>query len=267
MPAIESTAREVHSAAEVVANYKETRARLAGLPAVPQKLPAQIAAPPEPIIPPPVAKPVPIAEIFEIVDAVCTKTGVSREHIFSGVAAPQSIARQIALALVVIRLRVPHDVAAGHFGVLMGTVRAALSKVEPIFFASALPLSGQIDLVVTHVADNWERYAARADHATVGEIKRAVCEEFRLTRVEIEANRRTAAVCGPRQIAMALARRLTPRSLPYIGDHFGGRDHTTVLHAVRVMAPFIEKAAATLSPTATVAEWVIAVRAEWEAPR
>ena len=45
--------------------------------------------------------------------------------------------------------------------------------------------------------------------------------------------RRARAVARPRQIAMYLAKRLTPRSLPEIGRRFGGRDHTTVIHAVK----------------------------------
>ena len=47
------------------------------------------------------------------------------------------------------------------------------------------------------------------------------------------SNRRTRTIVKPRQVAMYLAKMMTPRSLPEIGRRFGGRDHTTVLHAVR----------------------------------
>jgi len=64
-------------------------------------------------------------------------------------------------------------------------------------------------------------------------IKRAVCRYFQVTKLDLESARRTAAVTKPRQIAMWLARNLTTHSLPAIGRQFGGRDHTTVLAAVR----------------------------------
>ena len=53
------------------------------------------------------------------------------------------------------------------------------------------------------------------------------------SRADILSSRRTAVVVKPRQVAMFLAKTLTMRSLPEIGRRFGGRDHTTVLHAVR----------------------------------
>ena len=54
-----------------------------------------------------------------------------------------------------------------------------------------------------------------------------------MSRADILSSRRTAVVVKPRQVAMYLAKTLTMRSLPEIGRRFGGRDHTTVLHAVR----------------------------------
>jgi chromosomal replication initiator protein len=67
----------------------------------------------------------------------------------------------------------------------------------------------------------------------VEDIQRAVARHFSLSRGDLLAARRTANVVRPRQIAMYLAKTLTLRSLPEIGRRFGGRDHTTVLHAVR----------------------------------
>ncbi|HEY5106618.1 MAG TPA: chromosomal replication initiator protein DnaA [Caulobacteraceae bacterium] len=68
---------------------------------------------------------------------------------------------------------------------------------------------------------------------TVDEIQKAACEHFGLKQVDLLSERRTRAVARPRQAAMWLAKQLTTRSLPDIGRRFGGRDHTTVLHAVR----------------------------------
>ncbi|WP_066476637.1 chromosomal replication initiator protein DnaA [Bosea sp. WAO] len=67
----------------------------------------------------------------------------------------------------------------------------------------------------------------------IEEIQKLVATRYNVSRADILSERRTAAVVKPRQIAMYLAKALTPRSLPEIGRRFGGRDHTTVLHAVR----------------------------------
>jgi len=67
----------------------------------------------------------------------------------------------------------------------------------------------------------------------VEEILKLVSAHFNVTRADLLSSRRTASVVRPRQIAMYLSRTLTLRSLPEIGRRFGGRDHTTVLHAVR----------------------------------
>jgi chromosomal replication initiator protein len=67
----------------------------------------------------------------------------------------------------------------------------------------------------------------------IEEIQKLVASRYNVSRSDILSERRTAAVVRPRQIAMYLAKVLTLRSLPEIGRRFGGRDHTTVLHAVR----------------------------------
>lgn len=76
------------------------------------------------------------------------------------------------------------------------------------------------------------RYAA-GQRLTVDKIQRAVCEEFGLTLNDMVSKRRARAIARPRQVAMYLSKKLTKRSLPDIGRRFGGRDHTTVMHAVK----------------------------------
>jgi chromosomal replication initiator protein len=68
---------------------------------------------------------------------------------------------------------------------------------------------------------------------TIDEIQRRVAEHFRIKPADMVSSRRAREVARPRQVAMYLAKRLTPRSLPEIGRRFGGRDHTTVMHAVK----------------------------------
>ncbi len=67
----------------------------------------------------------------------------------------------------------------------------------------------------------------------IEEIQRIVARQYNVSRADLLSSRRTANVVRPRQVAMYLAKTLTLRSLPEIGRRFGGRDHTTVLHAVR----------------------------------
>lgn len=67
----------------------------------------------------------------------------------------------------------------------------------------------------------------------IEDIQKLVANHYNVSRADLLSSRRTAAVVRPRQIAMFLSKILTPRSLPEIGRRFGGRDHTTVLHAVR----------------------------------
>ena len=68
---------------------------------------------------------------------------------------------------------------------------------------------------------------------TIEEIQKRVAEHFNVRVADMHSARRARAVARPRQIAMYLAKQLTSRSLPEIGRKFGGRDHTTVMHAVR----------------------------------
>ena len=70
---------------------------------------------------------------------------------------------------------------------------------------------------------------------TIDEIQRTVCEYYRLERNEMSSKRRARAVARPRQVAMYLAKVMTPRSYPEIGRKFGGRDHSTVIHAVKLV--------------------------------
>lgn len=68
---------------------------------------------------------------------------------------------------------------------------------------------------------------------TIEEIQRRVAEHYNIKLSEMSSERRARAVARPRQVAMFLSKQLTSRSLPEIGRKFGGRDHTTVMHAVR----------------------------------
>ncbi|WP_372591337.1 chromosomal replication initiator protein DnaA [Guyparkeria sp.] len=75
--------------------------------------------------------------------------------------------------------------------------------------------------------------SAHAKMITLDNIQRTVAKYYNIKIQDLTGARRTRSIARPRQIAMALAKELTSHSLPEIGESFGGRDHTTVLHAVR----------------------------------
>ena len=90
-------------------------------------------------------------------------------------------------------------------------------------------------------------FAIQDRQISIDNIQRTVAEYFNIKMADMLSKRRNRSIARPRQIAMALAKELTNHSLPEVGDAFGGRDHTTVLHACRK----IEELRAT---TADVAE-------------
>ncbi len=92
---------------------------------------------------------------------------------------------------------------------------------------SALTLDEAETILRPHLNKGGDR------RVTVDEIQKATAEHFLLKQADLLCERRTRAIARPRQLAMYLAKTLTTRSYPDIGRRFGGRDHTTVLHAVR----------------------------------
>ena len=86
----------------------------------------------------------------------------------------------------------------------------------------------RIDDILRHMCRSGEPKRPRIE-----DIQRIVARHYNVSKTELLSNRRTRTIVKPRQVAMYLAKVMTPRSLPEIGRRFGGRDHTTVLHAVR----------------------------------
>ena len=86
----------------------------------------------------------------------------------------------------------------------------------------------QLDKMLGHLIRSTETKRVRIE-----DIQRTVARQFNVSKSDLLSNRRTRVIVRPRQIAMYLSKVMTLRSLPEIGRRFGGRDHTTVLHAVR----------------------------------
>jgi chromosomal replication initiator protein len=81
---------------------------------------------------------------------------------------------------------------------------------------------------------------AQEQQINIGNIQKTVADYYQLRVQDMLSKRRTRSVARPRQVAMALARELTEHSLPEIGDAFGGRDHTTVIHACEQVRRLID---------------------------
>jgi chromosomal replication initiator protein len=81
---------------------------------------------------------------------------------------------------------------------------------------------------------------AQQQAISIANIQKTVADYYQLRLMDMNSKRRTRSLARPRQTAMALAKELTEHSLPEIGDAFGGRDHTTVLHACRVVRDLLE---------------------------
>jgi chromosomal replication initiator protein len=75
---------------------------------------------------------------------------------------------------------------------------------------------------------------------SIDNIQKTVADYYKIRISDMHSKKRSRAVARPRQVAMALAKELTQLSLPEIGSNFGGRDHTTVLHACRQIAKLRE---------------------------
>jgi chromosomal replication initiator protein len=114
------------------------------------------------------------------------------------------------------------------------------------FTDSVRELEGALNTLVARVGERVEQLSLDEAQAilrphlrgaekriTVDDIQKATAEHYGMKQADLISERRNRAVARPRQAAMWLAKSLTTRSLPDIGRRFGGRDHTTVLHAVR----------------------------------
>jgi chromosomal replication initiator protein len=105
-------------------------------------------------------------------------------------------------------------------------LEGALARLETLSRMQARPLD--VPTVVTHFAEQ-----ARETQVTVERIVRQVSGFYRVDAEQLQSRLRSRKVLLPRQVGMYLARQLTELSLHEIGSYFGGRDHSTVLHACR----------------------------------
>ncbi len=152
----------------------------------------------------------------------------------------------LATRLAIVRKRAAHDrvalptdaaeLLAARVTTNVRALEGALIRL--VAFAS---LTGRpLDLALTHdVLDHLGVDRAAGLHPSIAAIQAATCAHFRLTHDELLSRSRAERVVWPRQAAMYLAKELTEHSLPSIAREFGGRDHTTVMHACKRVAVHI----------------------------
>ena len=135
-------------------------------------------------------------------------------------------------------IELPEDVAFFIAKRIRSNVRdleGALQRVLAYSRFTRQPLS--IDMAQEALKD---LLALHQKLVTLESIQKTVAEYFKIRVSDLLSKKRTRSIARPRQIAMALAKELTNHSLPEIGEAFGGRDHTTVLHACRKVAELLE---------------------------
>jgi len=129
------------------------------------------------------------------------------------------------------RIALPEDVAfliAKRIRSNIRELEGALRRVIANAHFTARPIT--VDFAKEALSD---LLALQDKLVSVDNIQKTVAEYYKIRVTDLLSKRRTRSVARPRQVAMALAKELTNHSLPEIGDAFGGRDHTTVLHACR----------------------------------
>jgi chromosomal replication initiator protein len=146
--------------------------------------------------------------------------------------------------LTILRKRAHHDgveladevalsVIAERIDTNVRALEGALIRVVAFSSLTGRPLTGELATEVLDGLYPATKTSRQSSARSIDEIQAAVAEHFSLSPEELLSTSRTARVAWPRQLAMYLARELTGESLPAIGRKFGGRDHTTVLHAWR----------------------------------
>jgi len=128
-------------------------------------------------------------------------------------------------------LKIPDDILAHVAQTVTGSGRELEGAFNQVLFRQSF--EPEMSLAwVDDLLGNMYR-SGEPKRVRIEDIQRIVARHYNVSKTELLSNRRTRTIVKPRQVAMYLAKVLTPRSLPEIGRRFGGRDHTTVLHAVR----------------------------------
>lgn len=203
-------------------------------------------------------------EIRDVVSRVAVTLALTPDELMADLGRTAALGRRIAAALVVRRILLPARTTARLFGLaefLVTDALATLNAVLAITQASAThtPLAPLVKSVVTE----WRRFdESTRRRAPIAEVQATVARVFRVSVQDLASDRRAKDIVRPRHVAMYLAKLFTTNSLPAIARAFGGRHHTSVVHAVKKLAPLAAAVGSMLPPEATIEDWAQALRRE-----
>lgn len=120
-----------------------------------------------------------------------------------------------------------------HIDTLAQKLKVGTEAPVPKIFVEAEPAPAPIAEPIVPRGEFWFHIEEHRGYPSIARIQEVVCDHFGLSKLDLVSERRDLRVARPRQLAMYLARKLTPRSLPEIGRRFGDRDHTTAIAAIR----------------------------------
>jgi chromosomal replication initiator protein len=257
---VSADARAFAGSRDMQSHYSDVRQRLhAGAPPAPRQcVEADLVPAPAPKI----ERPRVPFELDSVVDAVACALCLEPLAMLAGEDTRSIMGRDLVAALGVRRCLMSRRTVAHILGLTERDVARsveALNRCLSILQASAVyaDLAG----LAVRLVELFAAAETRQAHPHVAEIQRAVCDAYHLGMIDMKCARRTANLVRPRQIAMYLAKRLTLRSYPEIGRAFGGRDHTTVLHAFHKIDHLLAARGVRVDESATLAENVAVVAA------
>jgi chromosomal replication initiator protein len=137
------------------------------------------------------------------------------------------------------RVQLPHDVAIFLASNIDSNVRELEGSLTRLGAFASLTRSTITTDLAKEVLRNTLRGAQR--EITVESIQKTICDYYNIKMGDLKAKRRTKNIAFPRQVAMYLCRKYTETSFPAIGDKFGGRDHSTVIHASKTIEKKIKE--------------------------
>lgn len=238
--------------------WKEARERLRA----PETLrPRLVVSNPEPEVAAIVIPADPIAELMDFITAaVANVAGLPVNQLISGPPTAEiRSARNLALGLCAKRLRLDRRTVAKHFEVTPRAVAAAGRALDPILAALCISNKTPIELSLPSI---WGQWGKETDYPKISEVIAAVCERWCVSKQDLLSARRNAEYVIARHAAIALAKRLTLKSMLEIARRVGGKDHTTIMYAVSKFEPIIASVEKKLPTNATVFDWADAVCTE-----
>lgn len=238
----------------LLSHYHDVRRRLMS-PPVAQAIKRPVE--PEPIaVEPPPDRP-DDGFIRRYVEAAATAYEVSYDDVLSGLPTHNiALARRLAVALAHVWGINPVAKVAKAFGVDTTTVIDAAADLSAILRQRMISTNTPFEAVIPVIMNEWEVYSSRQIIPSIERIIAVASRYFGISQGDMRSASRLKRITRPRQITMAVCHRLTSCGSPTIGRKFGGKDHTTVLHALRLFKPLIDNVDKRIGGDASITTWI-----------